>query len=247
LQIEKVFPIWYPLLNAINLKFMSQIGTLITGAGIATVIAGQSQCEQYLLIGDVDTANPLQGIQVEIDGVTFININASATLIAAFAKWQSESTGATIGGLIKLATGVVKKNTTIRLTNAGATVPAIYAFSEADNGIPLMASTKTVNPTSYDDFERFSAIFLGTPANIASLEIVFADGRKSTMTVQEADALFNLYNQTETDGRLGGITVIDNTSQNIRAVRVNTNATAGGCAVLMAKLPDSAFKMLNGN
>lgn len=225
---------------------MSQISTLLTGSGIQTVIAGQSQCEQYLLIGDVDTANPIQGIQVEVDGVTFININAAQTLITAFAKWQSESVGASIGGLIKLATGVIRKNTTIRLTNAGATTPAIFAFSEADNGVPIMASTKTINPTSYDDFERFSAIFLQTPANVASLEIVFSDGRKSTMSVVEADALFNLYNQTEADGRLGGVAVIDNTNQSIQTVRVNTNGTAGGCTVLMAKLPDSAFKALTG-
>lgn len=224
---------------------MSQITTLLTGAGVTTVVSGQTQCEQYILIGDVDNSNPLQGIAVEIDGTSFINIANAQNLITAFMKWQMETTGAVIGLLLKIATGVIKKNTTYRFTNAAATTPAIFAYSEERDGVPLMASTKSINASSYEDFENFSALFLQTPANVGTLEVVFRDGHKATMSIAEADSLFSLYNQSETDGRLGGVTVIDNTKGNIRQVRVNTN-NVGACVVLIAKLPDTAFQILKG-
>lgn len=223
---------------------MAQIGTLTTGAGVTTVITGQTQCEQFLLIGDVDTANPLQGLQVEIDGKAFINISNAASLITAYMKWQMESCAGTIGLLIKIGTGSIRQNTTYRLTNAGVTTPNIFAFSAEQQGVPFEVSTATINPSSYLDFSAFSAIFLQTPANVAGLEFTFTDGTRSTLTPTEADALFALYNQAETDGRLGGVTVIDNTQQTISNVRVNTNSTAGGCTVLQAKLPDAAWAAL---
>lgn len=225
---------------------MSQIGNLVTGAGIATVLPGLTQLEAYLLIGDVDTANPLQGIQVEVDGVTTININSAASLISAFAKWQMEIAGSVVGNMLKLATGCVKKPTTIRLVNSGATTPVIYGFSDADNGAPILAATSTINPSSSQDFAKFSALFIGTPANVSSVEVIFADGRKSTMTMPEVDAYFAFKSQSEADGRLAGISVINNSDQSITAVRINTSSAAGGTAVLQAKLPDSFFKEVTG-
>jgi len=223
---------------------MSQIGTLVTGAGVTTNIVGQSKCDQFILIGDVDTANPLQGLVIEIEGVAFFTIANAATLLTAYAKWQQEMTGATVGLLFKLTTGAIYKNTTYRLTNAGATTPAIFAFSEAPDGVPFYVSTVTINPLSSQVFEKFSALFIQTPANVASVEIFYKSGYKETMQVVEVDARYNIGQQTEADGRLGGVSVIDNTEQMIENVKINTNATAGGTAVLQAKLPDAAFKEL---
>jgi hypothetical protein len=225
---------------------MSQIGTLITGAGIVTNIVGQSKCDAFLLIGDVDTANPLQGLSVEIEGVAYVSIANAATLLTAYAKWQSEMTGATTGVLFKIATGAIYRNTTYRLTNAGATTPAIFAYSDAPDGVPFYASTATVNPLSSQVFERFSALFIQTPANVSSIEVVFSNGYRETWTPVEADSYFNLFNQSEADGRLGGVSVLDNSDQKYKSVKINTNATVGGTAVLMAKLPDEAFQILNG-
>lgn len=236
---------------------MSQIGTLGAGAGIPTNIVGQSKCDMFLLIGDVDTANPLQGLTVEIEGVAFFTVANAATLLTAFAKWQQELTGSTVGVLFKIATGAIYKNTTYRLTNAGATTPNIYAFSEAPDGAPFYVSTITINALSSQVFERFSALFLQTPANVQSVELEFytedfvagverTETYRETVTIQEVDAYFSLFNQAETDGRLGGVSVIDNSNKNIRSVKINTN-NVGALTVLQAKLPDAAFQELTNS
>lgn len=220
---------------------MAQIGTLTTGAGVVTVIAGQSQCEEFIVIGDVDTANPLQGLTVEIDGTPFIQISVQA-LITAYMKWLMETAGTVIGLMLKISTGCIRKNTTYRFTNAGATTPAIFAFSDSRDGIPFVVTSKTINPSSYEDFEKFSALFINAPANIGNVEIVWRDGHKATMTAAEVDAYFALNNQSETDGRLGGVSVIDNREGNISSVRIFCTGTA--LNVLIAKLPNEAFQAL---
>jgi hypothetical protein len=222
---------------------MSQIGTLLTGAGNPTVISGQSRCDMFLLLGDIDTANPLQGLSVEIEGVATISIANAATLLTAFAKWQSELTAAAVGVLFKIATGTIYKSTTYRLTNAGATTPVIMAFSEAPLGVPFIAATDTINAQSSQVYERFSALFIQTPANIGSVEIEFRNGHRETCLIAEVDARFALYNQAEADGRLGGVSVIDNTDQMIKSVKLNTN-NVGACTIMAAKLPDEAFNVI---
>lgn len=225
---------------------MAQIGVMLTGAGVPTVIAAQSQCEGYLLIGDVGTVPPLQGLSVEVDGIPFIQIN-DADLIEAFAQWQQEGdlANANLGYMLKIATGKIKKNTTLRLVNNGVTTPNIYAFSDNDAGVPMQATTKTINANSYEVFDKFSALLVKGHANIASIEVVWADGSKATVTVVELAALFNLMNQSETDGFLAGGVVlpIDNTGAGIRSLQINTN-NGGTVTVLVVKLPQAAFETL---
>lgn len=237
---------------------MAFIGNLLAGAGVQTVFAGRAQMDQYILLGDVDTANVLQSIQVEVDGQVFLNIANAQNLVTAYAKWlqnavlEVAANDNTIGVMFKIGTGQMKRSTTYRFTNSGVTTPAIFAFSTDSVGVPFVAATKTINANDYEDFSRFSALFIQTPANVDSLEVVFrrvTDGGKvrmykETMQIVEADALFNFFFSTETNGRLGGVSVIDNTSQSIESVRINTNAGAGGTTVLAAKLPDEAFKIL---
>jgi len=222
---------------------MAQIGTLLTGAAVTTIIPGQSQAEEFILIGDVDTANPLQALQVEIDGTPFITIN-SALLLTAFMKWMMETISGTavVGLMIKIATGLIKRNTTYRLTNAGATTPAIFAFSTNRSGVPYLSSSKQINPSAYEDFDKFSALFITAPANISSAEVLFADGHRSTLSGLELDALFAFDNQTEANGQLGGVTVVDNRDQSIQQVRIYCVTTA--LTVLVAKLPNEAFAQL---
>lgn len=220
---------------------MSQIGTLITGAGVTTVISGQSQCDAMLVLGSVSTANPLQGLQVEIDGTPYININNQPSLLAAYSKWMGQFVSTLVSVVIKVATGRIPRSTTYRLTNNGATTPAIYATSDNDNGVPFVVATKQINASSYEDFDRFSALFIGTPANLASAEVLFTNGSRSTMTFQELDAIFSLKNQTEANGELLGVTVIDNRDQTIKSVRLNCSAAN---TILIAKIPDAAFAAL---
>lgn len=229
---------------------MSQIGTLTTGAAVTTIIAGMSQCEQVLVLGSVSTANPLQGLQVEIDGIPFINISNQPALLSAYAKWQTQFVSTLVGVVFPIATGRINKNTTYRLTNNGATTPIIYATSFREDGVPFLVASKTINASSYEDFERFSALFIGTPANLSSAEVVFIQrdkagndigSCKSTMTFQELDAMFALQNSTEANGELLAVTVIDNRDQKIRSVRLNCS---GANTILVAKLPDEAFNAM---
>ena len=222
---------------------MAQISTLLTGAGVTTVIPGQSQAEEFILIGDVDTANPLQALQVEIDGTPFITIN-NALLLTAFMKWMMETINGTavVGLLIKVATGLIRRNTTYRLTNAGATTPAIFAYSTNRSGVPYLSSSKQINPSAYEDFDKFSGLFITAPANIQSAEVLFADGHRSTLSGVELDSLFSYDNQSEANGQLGGVTVIDNRDMSIQQVRIYCVTTA--LTVLVAKLPNEAFQQL---
>lgn len=220
---------------------MGQIGTLLTGAGVTTVIPGNAQCEAMIVLGDVDTAFPLQGVTVEVDGSPFFNVQ-SAALLTAYAKWMMQVTGTVIGIALKIATGMMPRNTTYRLTNAGATTPIIYAFSDNDNGVPFLCATKQINALSYEDFDNFSALFVTTPANVLNYEIAFSNGSKKTFAPQEIDAYFALQFSAETDGRLSGVTVLDNRDKKYSKIRINCTAVN---TIMIAKIPDAAFKALN--
>lgn len=226
-----------------NIVTASVLGVLITGAGVQTTFAGQAQGEEYIVIGDVDTANALRGLTIEIDGVPTINIQNSAPLMAAFQKWMSQTAGAGVIGLtLKVASGMIKKSTTYRFTNDGATTPTVRVFSDSQGGFPIIATTKQVNVSSFEDFSKFSALFLTLPASVSSVEFLFTDGHKATMTIEEVDALFAMKNQSEADGRLAAVSVIDNTDQSIESVRVFAGGTA--VTVLIAKIPNEVFKAL---
>jgi hypothetical protein len=229
-----------------NKNYMPQIGTLTTGAGVETVFAGQASCPASIVIGDIGTANALSGIQIEVDGVPFVNIKGNATLANAFAKWGNSTINGTgvIGLAYHVATGKINRNTTIRLTNSGVTTPAVRVFSDNQNGVPFIAAQKGINPNSFEDFSKFSALIIDVPANINNIEVNFLDGHRETWTVQDADSYFAITNQAEANGRLGGCTVIDNTTQAIESVRVNCGGTA--VTVLVIKLPDAAFNVLAG-
>ena len=222
---------------------MSQLTTLITGAGVITPVTGQSQCEQVIVVGTVDTANPLQGLAVDVDGTTIINIQ-SAPLLTAYAKWLVNVVGTVVGLAINVATGRIPRSTNYRFTNAGVTTPAIFAYSNNSSGIPLLCGTKQVNPSSYEDFQNFSALFISVPANLLNCEVIFKDNTKSTMVLQELAAMYSLSYPAEATGLIGACLCIDNRNQNISSVRVNASATA--VTVLIAKLPDPSFQAIQG-
>jgi len=219
---------------------MSLLGALTTGAGVQTTFPGQAQCESYILIGDVDTAFMLRGLSIEIDGSPFINIANSLPLMSAFAQWQQENVAGAPGFLLKVATGMIPTNTTYRFTNDGATTPNIFVFSDAAGGVPIIATTKGINASSYEDFNKFSALFITVPADITSLEVVWADDHKSTIGIEEAAAYFSMSNQTDANGLLTAVLVLDNTEQNIKSVRIFADPT--GATVLIAKLPNELFE-----
>jgi hypothetical protein len=224
---------------------MPQIGTLVTGAGVETTIAGQATCASLLYLGDIDTTQPLSGLSVEIDGVPFINIRGSATLCTAYAKWGSRAIEGTniLGVCFKIGTGKINRNTTYRLVNNGATTPVVRVLSDNQDGIPYIVSVKGINALSFEDFSKFSALIIDTPANVNNIEMNFRDGHRETWSVTDADAYYALNFEAEADGRLGGCTVIDNTAGQLSSVRINATTAI---SVLQVKLPDAAFAELKG-
>lgn len=224
---------------------MSLLGALVTGAGVDTTFAGQAQCEQFILIGDVDTTCPLRGIQIMIGGKSVINITGSQPLVNAFMKFMMNLTASTIGLLFKVSCGKINKATTYRFTNDGATTPNIYAYSQderADLAVPVEASMVGINANSYDTFSKFTALLITSSANVSSIDILFADGNKNNFSMVEIDAMFATYNQAEANGRLDAVvSTIDNRFGNIESVQINCSAAV---TVVVIKVPDVAFKNL---
>lgn len=221
---------------------MAQIGTLAAAPAV-TIIQGQANCDQYIVIGEVGTELPLSSLTVEVDGKPFILIQ-NAALISAFSKWQMEvdAIEGVIGSMIKIATGQIKKNTTYRFVNSGATTPGIFAFSDSPNGVPLEVAGMQINATSNETFERFSALFLTAAGDITSLQIEFTSGHTDTLTFQEAAGYFNMKFSADSNGLLGEavpVLVIDNTDWSIKSVRVNTGANP--VDTLTVRIPDAAF------
>lgn len=222
---------------------MSQIATLTTGAGVNTIVGPVSQLESCIVIGDVDTAMPLQGIKVNVAGDTIIDIQNSQPLVSAFAKFMGNLVGTVVGMVMVVATGRILKSTTITFTNGGATTPAIYAYSLEGRGVPVRATTTLINASSNQTFDKFSALQV-LIANVSSFDVTFNDADNTTqnMTVVEMDALFTQGNASQTDGRLdAAVTTIDNRGQLFKSVRINTTA-GGGVTVTVIKLPDDQFK-----
>jgi len=224
---------------------MSKIGTLVTGAAVVTPIPGLSYVDPYIVLGDIDTACPLTGLQVEIGGETTINIVGSTPLVSAFSKFMSQFCATIVGLVFKIATGRIYAPSTLRFTNAGATVPDILNFGEGGAGKPVRAISVGINALSNQVFDKFSALMLTPAANLGNLDIQYKDGTTVTMTAIEADALFAIKNSTEANGRLDAVvTTIDNREGLISWVRVNATTAV---TVLVIKLADADFQELKNS
>jgi hypothetical protein len=209
------------------------LSALTTGAGVSTVTPSQSQVESDVLIGDIDTAQPCQGIKVNVDGDTTMDVQNSQPLVSVLSKLSQLITGTVIGLVLKIATGrVFCKSCVVTFTNSGATTPAVYWSSQKGVGQPgrlIRARTTTINPNSNQTFNKGDYAYLAVtnPANINSFDFTFTDGTQQNMSGVEVDALFAKNNETEANGRLDAVvTTIDNTKQNIQSVRINVGATA---------------------
>lgn len=205
---------------------MSQITTLITGAGVNTSTGSIAQLESDILIGDVDTANALQALKVVVDSITTIDIS-SAAFCNFFAKFMNRTVGAGVVGLVyKVATGRIEKNAVITLQNNGATTPVVYANSTQKNGVPIFAVQDSVNVSSNKVINGFKCLAVQNLANISSFDVTYSDGTVQNMSIVEVDALFASANDTQTDGRLdASVTAFDNRMGKFASVKMNTNST----------------------
>jgi hypothetical protein len=223
---------------------MSQIGTLITGAGVQTPFAGQAQLDKFIVIGDFDTAVPISGLSIEVDGKPFINISGVQTLLAAWAKWRNRGVlqaTPVVGMAFVVSSGRIPRNTTYRFTNGGATTPAVFVFSDADNGIPVEAATNQINASSKQMYKKFSALFVQTPANVSNFEVIFNNGYSVTLTVAELAAYFGMQYDSETDAQLGGVLAIDNSDQKFRQITINVTTAVN---ILTVRVPQESWDIL---
>lgn len=219
------------------------LGPLLTGAGVVTTFPGQSQLDEYIVIGDVDTATPITGLSIEVEGKSFINLTGVQTLIAAFAKWKMKAVqgSAIVGIVLRVATGRINRPTTYRFTNAGATTPNVLVFSDQENGIPAEAATGQINASSNQPFTNFACLLIQTPANVLNYEVTFRNGYSVTLTTVEMDAYLAMQYDTEANGELGGVTIIDNSDKKFEQIRVVTTAAV---IVMTVKMPQAAWDAL---
>ena len=219
---------------------MSQFATLGTGAGVVTPVTGLGQLEENIVIGSIDTTMPLSGFKVVVGSKTVIDIQNSTPLISTFAKFMQRVVGSGVVGLIlKISTGrIITQGISIFFTNAGATTPNIFWYSDNSggsqsvsngnaNGRALNAVTVNVNASTNQTFTNFAGLFITPQANVNSFDVVFADGTSQNMSTIEANALFATKNDTQATGVLDAVvTGFDNRDLSIISVRVNVGATA---------------------
>jgi len=248
---------FFPLNGGEAFQVATLIGVLTTGANVITSLAARDHCDQYLMLGDVDTAMPLNGIQVEFGGKAYINLTGSQPLVSAFAKYMmqiADAPNGLVGIVLKIATGRVEGTTTYKFTNNGVTTPNIFGWSQArlTNGkTPAILSLATVGiqPASNEEFTNFTALLITASANVGSIDIDYMDGHKeSGLTVTEVDAMFAMTSQSEANGRLDAVvTTIDNRAiTGNRIERVRIHVPNGGTAVTVAvlKLADQDYSRL---
>lgn len=201
------------------------IQALTTGVGVNTGTGAQAQLESDIVIGDCDTAMPLQGLKVVVDSRTTIDIQM-AVFVNFFAKFMNRITGTVVGLVIKIATGRIMKNAIITFTNGGATTPTVYSNSTRGNGVAIEAVQDSINLSSNKTIVDFKCLAVTPIANIASFDVTYADGTTQSMTVIEVDALFAQGNDTEANGRLDqAVTAFDNRAGRFASVKINSNNT----------------------
>ena len=197
---------------------MSQISTLITGAGVVTPVNLQF-VPARILVGTTDTDLPITAVNWSIGGKLVGNIGAQ-NLAQAFSKFHM---GGLLGADVKvsqilmIADGYIpNQQFQINFTNAGVTTPAIYDVSdEFYQGNVSYVSPSVILDGANQGFSDFIALqFL--PTNVSKVDITFMNPATrrtftNTFTIAELEAYFASENITDADGLYAGILTIDAT------------------------------------
>jgi hypothetical protein len=199
---------------------MSKIGTLTTGAGVDTQF-NLDYTPSVLLIGTVDTALDIDKLAVQVDGQQTILLSGSVVNLAV-AKYMMESllgADVKIAQVVKIANGNLDVKCQITITNGGVATPDVFQLSMRNGNSVALCGQDTLQATSNMIFNGFSALFLDT-ANLDRAQITYEDGFIGNFSGVELDALFAMDNQSDADGKLNGLTVIDNQFGNILSVQL---------------------------
>lgn len=197
---------------------MSQISTLVTGAGVVTPVNLQF-VPQKILVGTVDTDLPVTAINWSIGGKLVGNIGAQA-LAQSFSKFHMGGllgADVKIGQVINIADGYIpNQQFQINFTNAGATTPAIYdASEEFYQGNVMYVSPSVILDGANQGFSDFVALQMD-PTNVDHADVTFlnpATGKTftNTLSVPELEAIFASENNTDADGLYAAMLTIDAT------------------------------------
>jgi len=214
---------------------MGRIGTLVTGAGIQTIINLQ-YAPQMLYLGDTFTSQPLENLSVSIAGKETININGNL-FINSFAEWLMEIVGGgtTIGVVLKIADGqLVNQQTQLRLTNNGVLTPDIFAYSDAIGSGTVAAATSSINANANQIVTDFDFIAID-PTNFQNADVTFSNGYSERFEAEDLQSYFAQTNQS-LQGALSGQLVINNIGRAVTSIRMF--ATGGGnLGYITAKTP----------
>ena len=221
---------------------MSQIGTLTGGAGAVTTINIQ-HVPEFIVIGSSYNAAGIvaTAISWSIAGKEYVNV-AGAALSKAFAKLKKHGdlTNGVVDETIQVGFGYEpNQQFQLRITNAGATTPAVYGFSRRmGNRRLLTAAPNVINDGASQSFTGFIALMFDA-TNLDNAEVAFRNAKTGavyTERMQPAEllSLFGLDNISEA-GTLAAITVIDNTNLLINAgqqvQRITLYASGGSITV----------------
>lgn len=185
---------------------MSQIGNLVNAGN---VIFNLDHLPENILVGAPDTDNPCTQLTVQTAGNQLVLLT-SASRIRAVSKFDQ---GGMLGADVKvpmylrLGVGRINKNTTISMTNGGATTDAVYAASSGLSDIARECVETSINASANASYQGFEALFF-LPANVLRATLEFEDGFSDDFTVPELAALFASRNITDADGYLDGHVVI---------------------------------------
>lgn len=206
-------------------------GPMVTGAGVVTTIDFENGFPQFLLVGTVDTDLPVTKFEVTIAGQSFQNITGQS-LIQAFSKYMMESllgADVKVGQTLMLSNGFLgNQNGQVKLTNAGVTTPNIYYHSVTRGNEAFGSGMVPIQDLGSKRFTGFLALFFD-PTNFDYANVTFKFGNVTwtdKFTAVELAALFARDNNADADGKLAGITVIDNRSGAIVGVELYANGGA---------------------
>lgn len=221
---------------------MSQIGTLIGGAGVVTTINLQ-YVPEFIVVGSSFTPTDvdLDAISWNVSGQELVNINGNAAL-NAFAKFKGNGdlVNQIITQIFQTGFGYLgNQQFQVRFTNAGATTPDIFAFSRRrGNSRVLTAAQQVVLDGANQRYSGFLALMFDA-TNVTRVDMTFKNAATKetftdSLTPAELATLFGLDNISE-DGLLSALTVIDNTAllakQGIYVESCNLFASGGNVTV----------------
>lgn len=213
---------------------MPEIGVL-TPSGSVTIT--RTWVPEFLIINSPETDNVLSSMTVTIGGQVYQSVTNQGRLGSWIKYMIGGMLGASVkvGNIYKLADGFIKDQT-LQLTLVNATVNAyvVYGYSTGKGDRPFVAGEITIQASSYEDFDDFTALFFDT-TNLLNADIVFADGHSDRFITAELQAMFVTTNITDANGNLGSLICIDNRLGNIASVRIYTTG-AGAMTVLQGRM-----------